>query len=70
MSRHGKGHALNKLLRFDWDIIAGITAAVIAIVLHLLHVVEVDVLFTLILVLLALLLFPGFAKRKSRRTSG
>jgi hypothetical protein len=48
---------VKKLLRFDWDIIAGITAAVVAIVLHLLHIVEVDVLFTLILVLLALLLF-------------
>ena len=47
---------MKKLLRFDWDIIAGITAAVIAIVLHLLHVVEVDVLFTIVLVLLALLL--------------
>lgn len=48
---------MNKLLRFDWDIIAGIAAAVTAIVLHLLHVIEVDVLFTLVLVLLALLLF-------------
>ena len=48
---------MKKLLRFDWDIIAGITAAVVAIVLHLLHIVEVDVLFTLVLVLLALLLF-------------
>lgn len=47
---------MNKLLRFDWDIIAGIAAAVLAIVLHLLHVVEVDVLFTIVLVLLALLL--------------
>lgn len=48
---------MKRLLRFDWDIIAGITAAVIAIVLHLLHIVEVDILFTLVLVLLALLLF-------------
>lgn len=48
---------MKKLLRVDWDIIAGITAAVLAIVLHLLHIVEVDVLFTIVLVLLALLLF-------------
>ncbi|MEQ8789941.1 MAG: hypothetical protein RIC55_26840 [Pirellulaceae bacterium] len=41
----------------DWDIIAGIAAAVLAIVLHLLHVVEVDVIFTVVLVLLAMLLF-------------
>jgi len=48
---------VKRLLRFDWDIIAGIAAAVIAVILHLLHVVDVDVLFTLVLVLLALLLF-------------
>ena len=47
---------MNRLLRFDWDIIAGIAAAVLAIILHLLHIVEVDVLFTIALVLLALLL--------------
>ena len=30
------------LLRIDWDVIAGIAAAVIAIVLHLLHIVDVE----------------------------
>lgn len=48
---------MKKLLRFDWDIIAGITAAVVAIVLHLLHIAHIEVLVTIILVLLALLLF-------------
>ena len=48
---------MKKLLRLDWDIIAGIAAAVLAIVLHLLHVVDVDVLLTIVLVLLAILLF-------------
>ena len=48
---------MRKLLRLDWDIIAGITAAVLAIVLHLLHFVEHDVLLTIVLVLLAILLF-------------
>jgi hypothetical protein len=47
---------MNRLLRIDWDIIAGIAAAIVAIVLHLLHIVQVDVLFTIVLVLLALLL--------------
>lgn len=47
---------MNRLLRIDWDIIAGIAAAVVAIVLHLLHIVHVDVLFTIVLVLLALML--------------
>ena len=53
---NGDDHCMKRLLRFDWDIIAGIAAAVIAIVLHLLHVVEIDVLLTIVLVLLALLL--------------
>jgi hypothetical protein len=48
---------MKQLLRIDWDVIAGITAAIIAIVLHLLHVVDVEVLFTIVLVLLAILLF-------------
>lgn len=48
---------MKRLLRIDWDVIAGITAAVMAIVLHLLHIVDVEVLFTIVLVLLALLLF-------------
>lgn len=48
---------MKRLLRLDWDIIAGISAAVLAIVLHLLHFVEANVVFTVVLVLLALLLF-------------
>lgn len=48
---------MKNLLKIDWDIIAGIAAAVIAVVLHLLHVVDEDVLLTIVLVLLALLLF-------------
>lgn len=47
----------SRLLRFDWDVIAGVLAAVIAIVLHLLHVVEAEVLQTITVVLLAVLLF-------------
>jgi len=48
---------LKKLLRLDWDVIAGITAAVLAVVLHLLHIIEPDIVLTIVLVLLALLLF-------------
>ena len=40
----------------SWDIIAGVAAAVSALVLHLLHIVETDIVFTIVLVLLALLL--------------
>jgi hypothetical protein len=52
-----KGIGMKRILRFDWDIFAGIAAAVLAVVLHLLHVVEVNVIFTIVLVMLALLLF-------------
>lgn len=48
---------MKRLLRVDWDVIAGIAAAVIAVILHLLHIVHAEVLFTIIIVLLALLLF-------------
>ncbi len=48
---------MKRLLRLDWDVVAGIVAALAAIVLHLLHVVSVDVLLAIALVLLALLLF-------------
>lgn len=47
---------MRRFLKMDWDVIAGITAAVMAIVLHLLHIVHVDTIFTIVLVLLALLL--------------
>ncbi|MCS7015305.1 MAG: hypothetical protein NZM42_04200 [Gemmatales bacterium] len=43
-------------LRFDWDVVGGIIAAVIAIILHLLHIVEASILLTIVLVLLAFLL--------------
>ncbi len=48
---------MKQLLRFDWDIVAGIVAAGLAIVLHLLHIVDVEIVLTVVLVLLALLLF-------------
>ncbi len=53
MPHLGKQHWLR---RYDWDAIAGIVAAGIALILHLLHIVEPDVLLTITLVLLALLL--------------
>lgn len=46
-----------KQLRYlDWEAIAGITAACIALILHLLHVAEAGVLLAVALVILALLL--------------
>jgi hypothetical protein len=44
------------LLKLDWDAVAGIIAASLALVLHLLHVISVDVLIAIAVVLIALLL--------------
>ena len=50
---------MKRVLTFDWDAIAGIIAAVAAIVLHLLHVVEEDVLLVIAVVLIAVLFLGG-----------
>ena len=55
---------MKRLLKLDWDALAGIIAAVIALVLHLLHIVDEGVLLALALVLLALLLIRDL-KRES-----
>ena len=47
---------LKKMLSFEWDAIAGILAAVIALILHLLHIVDEHVILPIILALIALLL--------------
>ncbi|MDA8128791.1 MAG: hypothetical protein M0Z73_08875 [Betaproteobacteria bacterium] len=44
-----------KLLKLEWDAIAGIVAAVAAIVLHLLHVVDEHIVLPIMLALMALL---------------
>jgi hypothetical protein len=44
-----------KFLSFEWDAIAGIVAAVVAIVLHFLHVVDEHVILPFVLALMALL---------------
>lgn len=46
---------LKRFLSFEWDAIAGIVAAVVAIVLHLLHVVDEHVILPIVLALLGLL---------------
>ena len=44
-----------KLLSYEWDAIAGLLAAVVAIVLHLLHIVDEQVILPIVLALLGLL---------------
>ncbi len=47
---------MKQWLKLDWDVIAGVLAAVIALVLHFLHVAESGVVLAIVLALLALLL--------------
>lgn len=47
---------LRRLRTLDWEAMAGVSAAVLALVLHLLHVVDQSVLLTITLVILALIL--------------
>lgn len=47
---------MERLRRLDWDAVAGIVAAVVALVLHLLHIVDEEVLLAVMLVILALIL--------------
>ena len=46
---------LKKLLSYEWDAIAGILAAVAAIILHLLHIVDEHVILPIVLALMGLL---------------
>jgi hypothetical protein len=46
---------VKRFLSFEWDAIAGIAAAVVAIVLHLLHVLDEHVILPIVLALLGLL---------------
>lgn len=46
---------IRNFLSYEWDAIAGILAAVIAIVLHLLHIVDEQVIFPIVLALMGLL---------------
>ncbi len=53
-----------RLIRLDWDAIAGVIAALVALILHFLHIVEVGLLLAIILVLLALLLIRDFQREQ------
>lgn len=47
--------SLKRFLTFDWDAVAGIIAAVAAIVMHFLHWADEGLLITIAVVLIALL---------------
>jgi len=54
-----------KLMRLDWDAIAGVFAAVAAIVLHFLHIIEPEVLLVIAVVLLAVLFLRDLRRERS-----
>lgn len=56
---------MKRLLRLDWDAIAGILASIVVLVMHFLHVVNVDALLVLAVVLIALLFLRDL--RRERR---
>ncbi len=45
----------NRMLSYEWDAIAGILAAVVAIVLHFLHIIDEHIILPVVLTLMALL---------------
>jgi len=46
---------MKRLLKVEWDAIAGIVAALAALIMHFLHILEINVLLTIFVVLMALL---------------
>ena len=48
---------LKRLLRQEWEAVAGVLAALTALILHFLHIIETDIILAIALVLLAILLF-------------
>ncbi len=55
---------MKRILKYDWDAIAGIIAAVAAIVMHMLHLVEAEVLLMIAVVLIALLFLRDLRRER------
>jgi hypothetical protein len=55
---------LKRILRLDWDAVAGILAAVSAIVMHFLHIVEEGALLMIAVVLIALLFIRALRRER------
>jgi hypothetical protein len=53
---YDRGRYFKRLIRLDWDVIAGIIAALTALILHFLHIIEIGLLLAITVVLLAILL--------------
>lgn len=55
---------MKPILKYDWDAIAGIIAAMAAIIMHMLHLVEAEVLLMISVVLIALLFFRDLRRER------
>ena len=55
---------IRRFLSLDWDAIAGIVAAVMALAMHFLHIIEEDVLLMIAVVLLALLFIRDLRRQR------
>ncbi|MDO8586967.1 MAG: hypothetical protein Q7T82_07995 [Armatimonadota bacterium] len=53
---------MKRLRLIDWDAVAGVIAAVVALILHLVNVVDQDVLLTIVLVILAIMLLQNIRR--------
>ena len=58
---------MHRMLKIEWDAVAGVLAAVIAIVLHLLHVIEAEVLSVITLVLVAAMFLRSLRSEQGQR---
>ena len=57
---------MKRLLRLEWEVIAGLLAAVVALVLHFLHIIETEILLSVAVILIALLFLRDL--RRERQT--
>ena len=55
---------MNRLLRVEWDAIAGIVAALVALIMHFLHILEINMSVLMIFVVLMALLFIRELRRE------
>ncbi len=55
---------MKRYFRFDWDALAGILAAVAALVMHFLHIIQADILLAIAVVLIALLFIRDLRRER------
>jgi hypothetical protein len=61
---------MNRLRQMDWHAVAGIIAAVVALVLHLLHIVDEDIMLATVLVILAIMMIRDLHREGREEDTG